>query len=149
MNGAVLFLDAAVSGPDLADIARPPSMPAPLRLAADEIRGVPALLLSGDLAFGQSMRVLHDAVTDLGDQGHKCLVLDLTNVESADSTGIGALLDVVRVLGEGVGRVFLLRPSARLRNSLNLIRVTSMFEVVNDETDLVRRLEATGGTGPA
>jgi anti-anti-sigma factor len=96
------------------------------------------------------MRELHDTVSHLADQGHRRVVLDLTNVESADSSGIGALLDVVRVLGEGEGRVFLLRPPARLRDSLNLLRATSVLHVVDDETDLNRRLEdATGGLGSA
>jgi anti-anti-sigma factor len=116
------------------------SMPAHFRLAVDQFRDVPLFRLSGDMTFGQDMSDLHDNVRRLASHGHRRLVLDLTDVESADSTGIGALLNAKRVLGEAIGTVFLLRPSIRLLSALDLMRVTSMFEVAGDEADLSRRL---------
>jgi hypothetical protein len=63
--------------------------------------------LYGDMIFGQNMGELHDQVKDLAAKG------------------------------ETASTVVLLRPSIRVRNSLDLIRVTSMFEVVADEAELL------------
>ena len=58
------------------------------------------------MSFGQNMSDLDDKVMHLGMHGHTRLVLYLTDVESADSTGIGALLNAKRILGEAAGTVF-------------------------------------------
>ena len=116
------------------------SMPAHFRLTVDRFGDVPLIRLSGDMSFGQNMSDLDDNVMHLASHGHRRLVLDLTDVESADSTGISALLSAKRILGEAVGTVFLLRPSSRIRSALDLMRVTSMFELADDEADLSRRL---------
>ena len=63
------------------------------RLAVDQFMDVPLIRLSGDMSFGQNMSDLDDTVRHLASHGHARLVLDLTDVESADSTGIGALLN--------------------------------------------------------
>jgi len=115
-------------------------MPAHFRLAVDQFRDVPLIRLSGDMSFGENMSDLDDSVMHLASHGHTRLVLDLTDVESADSTGIGALLNAKRLLGEAVGTVFLLRPSIRIRSALDLMRVKPMFELADDEADLSRRL---------
>jgi len=115
-------------------------MPAHFRLAVDQFRDVPLIRLSGDMSFGENMSDLDDSVMHLASHGHTRLVLDLTDVESADSTGIGALLNAKRLLGEAVGTVFLLRPSIRIRSALDLMRVTPMFELADDEANLSRRL---------
>jgi anti-anti-sigma factor len=115
-------------------------MPKPFRLTVDLLKSVPLLCLSGDMILGQNLRELHDEVRDLAAEGHTRLVLDLTEVESADSTGIEALVDAKHALGEATSTVFLLRPSILVRNSLTLSGVTSMFEVVGSEPELVRRL---------
>jgi anti-anti-sigma factor len=110
------------------------------RLTVDRFRDVPLIRLSGEMTFGEDVTALLDTVRCLATDGHARLVLDLTDVETADSTGVGALLESKRLLGETAGTVFLLRPPIRLRSSLDLIRATSMFEVVDDEADLNRRL---------
>ena len=115
-------------------------MPAHFRLAVDRFMDVPLIRLSGDMSFGQDMSDLDGTVRQLASHGHTRLVLDLTDVESADSTGIGSLLNAKRILGEAQGTGFLLRPSIRLRSALDLMRVTSTFELAGNEADLSRRL---------
>jgi len=95
------------------------------------------LRLSGTLAFGQSISSLHDAAHQL--RGHTLIVLDLTDVETVDSTGISALLDAKRTLG-ATSRVVLLCAPTRLRTSLDVARVANLFELVDDEDGLRRAL---------
>ena len=93
------------------------------------------------MVFGENVRELHDRITELTGQGHRRLILDVSELGLADSTGIGALIDAKKVVGGGEGEVILLRPSERLRASLKLIRVTPMFVLVNDDADLVQHLD--------
>ena len=119
-----------------------------LSVDVDSVAGVPVLRLRGRIAYGENLQAIHDIVTRLHSEGHERLVVDLTHVDSADSTGISALLQVKRTVGNGAGRIMLLRPSERVRRALAMIRVTSEFEIVEDETDLLQRV-GHRGTAPA
>jgi anti-anti-sigma factor len=118
-----------------------------LSITYGSFSNVPLLRLEGDLTFGQNVAELHDAVERLAVSGVGTVILDLTALGATDSTGIGALLDVKRLLGEKHGRVCLLRPPAALRNSLHVVRVTSMFVLVDDELELTRVLDETRREG--
>jgi anti-anti-sigma factor len=119
----------------------------PFRLALARFRDLPVLRLAGDMVFGENVRELHDRITQLTGQGHRRLILDVSELGLADSTGIGALIDAKKLVGGGEGEVILLRPSDRLRASLKLIRVTPMFVLVNDDADLIQHLDdAASGT---
>jgi anti-anti-sigma factor len=72
--------------------------------------------------------------------GHERLIVDLTGVESTDSTGVSALLEIRQIIGERAGSVILLGPPKRLRSTLAMTHVASLFEVADDEADLRRRL---------
>ena len=63
------------------------------------------------------------------------MVVDLTAVDLTDSSGLSALLEIKQRVGPAAS-VVLLRPSDRVRASLAMIRVTSLFEVIQDESEL-------------
>ena len=108
-----------------------------LTVEVDSFAGVALVRLRGALVFGENLKVIHDIVTRLTNEGHDRLIVDLTDVESTDSSGITALLDVKQLMVH----MILLRPPERLRSALAVTRVTSLFEVVDDETQLSRCLE--------
>ena len=112
-------------------------MPSAFRLTNATFDDIPMLRLGGNLTFGQSIGSLHDAVHQL--RGHTLIVLDLTDVETVDSTGISALIDARRTLG-AASRVVLLCAPTRLRASLDVARVADLFELVGDEHGLRRVL---------
>ena len=115
-------------------------MPSPFRLTVDSCDGIPVLRLGGGLVFGESLTDLRDTVRRFRSEGHERIVLDVTDVESTDSSGISALLAAGQVISESGGRIVLLRPSERLRAALAMVRVTWLFEVVDDEAALTRRV---------
>jgi anti-anti-sigma factor len=114
-------------------------MPDSFRLTSGWFGGTPVLRLAGHMTYGEKLTALHDAVGLFAGDGHDRLVIDMTRVETTDSSGISALLEVRRVFGER-SRLFLLCPPERLRSALALARVASLFEVVESETELVSRL---------
>jgi len=100
----------------------------------------PALRLTGPLVFGEALTRIHDVVAGIASQGYSRVVIDVAGVEHADSSGLSALLDITRVIGgRGAQGVVLLRPPARLVAALALIRVTSQFDVVATEAEVVSR----------
>jgi anti-anti-sigma factor len=109
-----------------------------LSLMVETFDGLAVLRLKGKLVYGQNFQPLYDTVARLRGEGHQKVVVDLTSVESTDSSGISALLEIRRIIGEQPGAVILLRPSDRLRASLAMIRVSSMFDVIMDEGDIPR-----------
>lgn len=110
------------------------------RLTLGWFGDTPVLQLAGALIFFQKLRLIHDTVTRLARDGHARLVIDMTEVDMTDSSGISALLDVRQVIGHDTGCVLLLRPSPRVQSALDLLHVTSLFEVVDSEAELVRSL---------
>ena len=105
------------------------------RITNATVHSVPLLRLSGNLTFDQNVDALHYAAGALKRAGHARIVLELTDVATVDSTGIGALVDARQVLGP-TGRVVLLRASARLKAALDAIHVTALFELVGNEDEL-------------
>lgn len=107
-----------------------------LSLAVETFEGVPVLRLKGKLVYSQNFQPLYDIVARLRSEGHQRVVVDLTAVQSTDSSGMSALLEVRRIFGEQPGAVALLSPSDRLRAALAMIRVLSLFEVITDEREI-------------
>jgi anti-sigma B factor antagonist len=114
---------------DSGDNERSVVMPESLNVEVVASGTVPVLRLRGNLAYGQNLTAIHEAVSRLRSEGHTRLVVDLSAVASIDSSGISALLDVKQTIGGREGRVILLRPSERVRESLAMMRVTSLFEI--------------------
>src|SRR5262245_27437881 len=108
-------------------------MPDPLSLEVDSSGTVPVLRLRGTLAHGQNLAAIHDAVSRLRGEGHTRVAVDLSEVPSIDSSGISALLDIKKTIGD---HVILLRPSERVRDTLAMIRVTSLFEIADGDPEI-------------
>lgn len=119
-----------------------PSMPSAFQVTIATFDDVPVLRLSGDLTFGQSISALHDAADQF--KANALVVLDLTDLEMVDSTGISALIDARRTLA-AASRVVLLRAPTRLQTSLDVTRVADLFELVDDEDGLRRALARSHG----
>ena len=124
------------------------SMTAPFRLTVASFHEIPVVHLTGGMVFGQNVRELTDRVADLVGRGHRRVVLDVSELEWADSTGIGALLGAKRQMKDE-GCIFLLGASERLRASLSMIRATEMFMFVSDEPDLLQHLEHATSAKPS
>jgi anti-sigma B factor antagonist len=96
-----------------------------------------------DLATSPTVRA---ALMDAGEKGERNLVVDLTQVEFLDSTGLGALIGAHRRATEHGGTFKLVvneGPISRLLNITGLIRVFSVFHSLDDARGDRDRLTAT------
>jgi anti-anti-sigma factor len=111
----------------------------PFRMTVGTLGSLPLLRLGGDMTFGQDLSALHEAASRLAAEGHSRIALDMSQVGVTDSSGLSALLDIKQMVGGVNGRILLVRPSDRLRGVLEMMRVSVLFELVDDEAELMRR----------
>jgi anti-anti-sigma factor len=106
-----------------------------LSVSVDSIAGVPVVRLRGSLTIDADLAALREAVSRPGSQGGASLVLDLADVHACDSSGVGELVGL-RLKSDRP--IVLLRPSAQLRRVLLVMKVLSLFEVMDDEESIGR-----------
>lgn len=96
-----------------------------------------------DIATAPTVRA---ALNDATEQGKKELVVDLSQLEFLDSTGLGALIGAHRRATERDGSLRLVvteGPIARLLNITGLIRVLAVYHTLDDALNDQDRLVAT------
>jgi anti-sigma B factor antagonist len=96
-----------------------------------------------DLATSPTVRA---ALTDATEKGRKDLIVDLTQLEFLDSTGLGAMIGAHRRAAEHGGSLRLIvneGPIARLLNITGLIRVLAVYHSLEDAQNDHARLTAT------
>ncbi|HEY1653943.1 MAG TPA: STAS domain-containing protein [Candidatus Tumulicola sp.] len=96
-----------------------------------------------DIATSPTVRA---ALNEATDQGKKELVVDLTQLEFLDSTGLGALIGAHRRAAERDGSLRLVvseGPIARLLNITGLIRVFAVYHSIDDALQNQGRVTAT------
>lgn len=96
-----------------------------------------------DLATAPSLRA---ALVEAANEGKHDIIVDLTELEFLDSTGLGALIGAHRRALENNGRVrLIIRDGAisRLLNITGLMRIFAVYATVEDALEDRERLAAT------
>ena len=70
--------------------------------------------------------------------GHRKIILDLGRVSFLDSAGLGELVACKKRVVERGGDVKLLRPTGRVRDMLELVQLTKVLEIHQDEAQAIR-----------
>jgi anti-sigma B factor antagonist len=93
---------------------------------------VKIIKLRGRLGLGESMDRTSETLTDLLETGEVHFLLDLQEVPTIDSSGIGLLVRYLTTAKQRGGSLKLLNPSKFVLQTLKLVRVLSLFEVFDD-----------------
>jgi anti-sigma B factor antagonist len=105
---------------------------------------VPSARLDGDsvIASIQGEIDLHNSsdlrdvlFSLLADAKPRNLVLDLKLVPYMDSSAIAVLVEALRKVRPGGGKLFLVAPQTRVSSVLEIARLDSIFAIVKDETE--------------
>ncbi len=94
---------------------------------------VTILDLSGNLIIGKSEESLREIIKQLIAEGHKSLLLNLAEVPTIDSSGIGAMIKSFTSVKEAGGKLKVLRPSRMARQLLSITGLLSVLETFEDE----------------
>ena len=102
------------------------------------------LAVEGVIKLGQSARFLADALKRSLAEGDGHVLLDLSDVNYMDSTGIGELVGYLVRLRAEERKLILVRPSERIVQLLTVAGVASMFPTYDTVEDALAA--EAGGT---
>ena len=89
----------------------------------------------GRLAAGVSDEVLTQIVNELLADGYKKILLNLSEMDYIDSSGLGDLVQSLRVSNRHGASLRLLKPQDRVTKTLRLTNLLPMFSVYENEKD--------------
>ena len=108
-----------------------------LEMNEREKEGVSILDVKGRLTVGGSATELRDRITQMMTAGKRQIIINLQGVEYIDSTGLGTLVICFTSLQKAGGALKLLNLNRRNLELLLLTKLSTVFELFNDEQDAV------------
>jgi anti-sigma B factor antagonist len=110
----------------------------PLELQQREVEGITIMDLRGRLVAGEEVNALREAIDAIARQTNppdqaKNVILNLKQVSYIDSSGLGALIAGHSEMQEAGGDLRLLKLSKRSAQLLILTKLTTVFQIFDDE----------------
>lgn len=99
--------------------------------------GITILDLHGRLIVGEPVSALRERIRELLDTGKPRLILNLADVDYIDSTGLGGMVICFTSIQKAGGALKILNLSQRNVELLVLTKLTTVFEIFDDEQDAV------------
>ncbi|HYR44222.1 MAG TPA: STAS domain-containing protein [Terriglobia bacterium] len=82
---------------------------------------------------------LRDLMNRLLSEGRRQFVLNLAGVDYIDSSGLGQLVSIWSSVRNKQGHMTLLNPSKRVLRLFEITRLTTVFEICDQEPDALQR----------
>ncbi|HUN64450.1 MAG TPA: STAS domain-containing protein [Candidatus Sulfotelmatobacter sp.] len=101
------------------------------------VDGVKLVKLKGRLSMGPPLDRFNAAMNELLTQGQNRIVLDLEEVPTIDSSGIGMLVRHLTMAKQGGGAIRLLKPSKFTVQTLKMVGLLNLFTTFDESKDAV------------
>jgi len=98
-----------------------------------EVGDVVVLDISGRITVGEGNVMLREIVRDLADKGSKRIILNLSEVNYIDSSGVGELVKTHTTVRNKGGELKLASLNKRVHDLLHLTRLATVFDIQKDE----------------
>jgi anti-sigma B factor antagonist len=108
-----------------------------LDITERERESIKILDLKGRLTVGPPASQLRAVITRLIADGHSNIILNLAEVDYIDSTGLGTMVICFTSLQKAGGNLKLLNLNKRNVELLLLTKLSTVFQLFNDEQDAV------------
>lgn len=108
-----------------------------LEIRQREKEGITILDIKGRLVVGEAASDLRDKIKEVAGTGHLQVILNLADVDYVDSTGLGGLVICFTTLQKAGGTLKLLNLTRRNIELLVLTKLTTVFELFNEEQEAV------------
>jgi anti-sigma B factor antagonist len=102
-----------------------------------EREGIKILDLNGRLTVGPAANDLREAIASIQSKGNSNIILNLSEVDYIDSTGLGTLVICFTSLQKAGGELKLLNLNKRNLELLILTKLSTVFQLFSDEQDAV------------
>ena len=93
--------------------------------------------LGGRITLGEPTRAVRAALGDVISEGHKKILVNLSDVEFMDSAGLGEVLNALRTQEDQGGQMKLLNVTSPVLGLMKTTGMDQVFEFFNDETTAV------------
>jgi len=108
-----------------------------LDIETKTVDGVKLVKLKGRLAMGPPLDRFNAALNELLGQGQNRIVLDLEEVPTIDSSGIGMLVRHLTTAKQTGGAIRLLKPSKFTVQTLKMVGLLNLFTTFDDSKEAV------------
>ena len=108
-----------------------------LDIETKTVDSVKVITLNGRLSMGPALDRFNATLHELLNHGQPKIVLNLENVPSIDSSGIGMLVRHLTAAKQAGGAIRLLKPSKFTVQTLKMVGLLNLFSVFEDETQAV------------
>lgn len=98
---------------------------------------------SGKITLGEGSAVVRKMVRELVEAGRKKILLDLSDVDYIDSSGIGEMVAAYTAVRSANGELKLVHLTRRVHDILQITRLFTVFDVQADEAAAMRSFRNT------
>jgi anti-sigma B factor antagonist len=107
--------------------------PVKMQTSSRQIEDVVVLNVSGRITLGEGNVMLREIVRELAENGNKRIVLNLSEVNYIDSSGLGELVKTHTTMRNKGGELKLTNLNKRVHDLLQMTRLSAVFDIHNDE----------------
>jgi anti-sigma B factor antagonist len=106
-----------------------------------QVGSVTVVDIGGRIELGEESAALRDLVSQLLNNGHKRILLNLGDVNYIDSTGLGALVSSFTSARKQGGELKLLNLTDKVTDLMQMTKLYTVFDIQNDEAVAVKSFD--------
>ncbi len=106
------------------------------------LQDVVVLDLTGKLTIGEGDELLKERISNLIQQGHRKLLLNLEGVPYVDSAGLGEIVRTYTTVSRQGGKLKLVNLTKRITDLLAITKLLTVFETYESEDEAVKSFSA-------
>jgi len=110
-------------------------------LNARRLDDVVIMDLSGRITMGEGTLIVRDQIKKLLDAGDRKFLLNLSDVDYIDSSGLGELVTSFTTVRNQGGQLKLLNLTRRVQDLLQITKLLTVFEVFDSESEALKSLK--------
>jgi anti-sigma B factor antagonist len=116
-----------------------------LTITPRQSHGVTILDCNGRITLGEGTGMLRDTVKATLAKGEKNILLNLGQVSYIDSAGLGELVGCNTTVSNAGGKLKLLQLQKKIKDLMQITKLHTIFEVMDDEASAVASYGASTG----
>ncbi len=109
-----------------------------MQIAERSAGNVKVLDLSGQITFTHGDLQFKDKINSLVHQGHKNILVNLTNVTHVDSAGLGELVGAYTTVTKAGGSMKLVGLTKRVHDLMAITKLLTVFDAFDSEPDALK-----------
>jgi len=108
-----------------------------MKIESRTVRDVHILDCSGKITLGEGTMAIRNTVREVLKNGGKKIILNLSDVNYIDSSGIGELVSTYTTVTNGGGQLKLLNLTKKIQELLSITKLLTVFSVYQSEQEAI------------